>query len=62
MALEKIMKTGEAAKACKCSKITFIRLARRIGIEPFSARQQGPVKIFLWRLADVERIQKIGAV
>ena len=33
-----------------------------LGVQPFAIRQMGPVKHFSWRVKDVERIQKIGAV
>ncbi|MBO6102334.1 MAG: hypothetical protein J6P03_03660 [Opitutales bacterium] len=62
MALEKIMRTGDAAKACLVSKRTFLKLALKLGIQPFAIRQMGPVKHFSWRVKDVERIQRIGVV
>lgn len=60
MALEKIMKTKDAAEACLVSPDTFIKTARKLKIEPFSIKKRGCSINFFWRVKDVERIQNLG--
>ena len=62
MALEKIMKTKDAAQACLMNSDTFIKTARKLNIEPFSIRKRGCSVNFHWRVKDVERIQNLGKV
>ena len=60
MALEKIMKTKDAAKSCLLCTKSFIEKARELKIQPFSIKKVGGAIHYAWRISDVERIQNLG--